>query len=182
MKDLIDRYEARLEETRAKQQPRTQRQRPVVLNPCGEAIGPWDDEQGSAGGSDDNYEEDDFLVSDSDSIEYEGDEDDDEDKDVENEAESDEGSDYDPAMDFIRDEDEDTAEPNVNSQELVSDIEDDMPLDELQRSLKKDKNKYKQEADSGWDSPSPLPKKLTRLKKRPSQGMRWVRVRLSNSK
>ena len=164
---MIARYEARLEVSRAKQQPRTQRQPRVIQNPCGEAIGPRDDDQGSAGGSDDNYEEDDFLVSDNGPIEYESD-----DNDDESEVESDEGSDYEPVMDFIGDEDEDTAEPNVNSQELLSDIEDNMPLDEWQVSLKKEKSKYKQEADSdGWDSPSPSPRKLTRLKKKPSQGM-----------
>ena len=108
----------------------------TTMIPCGEAIGPWVNGQGSVGGSGDDYEEDGFLVSDHDPMEYEID-----DKDDENELESDEGSDYESATDFIGDGGEDTAEPNVNSQELVVDIEGDMSLDELQRSLKSDKNK-----------------------------------------
>ena len=149
---------------------------------CGEAIGPWVNGQGSAGGSSNGYEEDGFLVSDHDPVEYEIDNDD-EDKDVNNEFKSNEGSDYESATDFIRDGDEDKAESNVDSQELVLDIEDDMPLDELQRSPKSDKNKYEQEADSdGWGSPSPSPRKLTRLKKKLSQGMMEMKSRLSLDK
>ena len=40
---------------------------PVILNPVGEAIGPWDDSQGSAG--EDEYEKDGFIQSDSDEVE-----------------------------------------------------------------------------------------------------------------
>ncbi|KAL4072436.1 hypothetical protein V8B97DRAFT_1917216 [Scleroderma yunnanense] len=152
LKDLIDRYEAHLEKARARQKPRVQRRRPVVLNPCGELLGTWNDDQGSAGGSDDEYQKDDFVVSDED-IESEG------------ETESDEGSDYE-TTDFIEDGDDMVSGVNTMSQESAR---DDMPLDKLERSLKKDKNKNRQEADSD-ESPSPSPR-LTRLRKKSSHAL-----------
>lgn len=175
LKDLIDRYEARLKGPRANQTPRAQHQPHVVQNPCGEAIGPWDDDPGSARGTDNEYEPDDFVVSDSDEIEYESGVDEDNDSQTDNddeyEAGSDVGSDYEAATDFIENGDEDITEQNVDQQKL-SDIDDDMPLDELQRSLKKHKSAYQQAEESdGWDSPSPSSRKLTRLKKKPSPDM-----------
>ncbi|KAH7920961.1 hypothetical protein BV22DRAFT_764327 [Leucogyrophana mollusca] len=60
LEDLRDRYEAWLQNHKREYRPR----RPAVVeNPVGEAIGPWDDREGSAD-PDEEYERDSFIVSD----------------------------------------------------------------------------------------------------------------------
>ncbi|KAH7920964.1 hypothetical protein BV22DRAFT_1039204 [Leucogyrophana mollusca] len=121
--DLYDRYEAWLQNHRREYRPR----RPAVIeNPVGEAIGPWDDGEGSAA-SDEEYERDSWLASDDESIEMESDG---------SENMGDDGMDDGDDIDYKPTKEEIGAEEDENTGEEPPDSDDDKPLTELARARK----------------------------------------------
>ncbi|KAH7908887.1 hypothetical protein BJ138DRAFT_303614 [Hygrophoropsis aurantiaca] len=95
-KDLCERYEAWLSNHRREYRPR---RAAVIQNPVGEPIGPWDDRAGSAD-PDEEYERDNFVVSDGEEIVTESEHgsflDNDDDMDVD-----DDDNDYKPSQEEI---------------------------------------------------------------------------------